>query len=83
VSKVPGADLTRKIPPGRGSSVCRSPNQSAMNAGSTKNLKTVSGDAAMKISRSTLISPFIAASASVLFVLPPVSTATTHYPRMP
>jgi hypothetical protein len=54
-----------------------------MKAGSTKNLKTFSGDAAMKISRSILITPFIAASTSVLFVLPPASTALIRHPRTP
>jgi hypothetical protein len=52
-------------------------------AGSTKNLKTVSGDAAIKIWRSILVAPLIAASTFHLFVLPPVSTVTTHDPRMP
>jgi hypothetical protein len=49
--------------------------------GSTKNLKTVSGDAAMKISRSILITRFIAASTFVLFVLPPASTVTIEQAR--
>jgi hypothetical protein len=63
--------------------VCCLPNQRAIKAGSTKNLKTFSGDAAMKISRSILITRFIAASTFVLFVLPPASTAIIHHPRTP
>jgi hypothetical protein len=80
-SKLASGDLDAKNSPGAGSSVCCWPNQRAIKAGSTKNLKTVSGDAAMKISRSILSIPFIGASVSVRFVPPPASTATTHHPR--
>jgi len=73
-SNIAGGDLDAKIPPGRGSSMCCWPNQRAIKAGSTKNLKTVSGDAAMKISRSILSIPFIGASVSIRFVPPPAST---------
>src|ERR1700694_1707261 len=53
---------TRKIPPGFGSSVCWRPNQGAVKAGSIKNAKTVSGDAAA----TAVLGPRLALTAQLL-----------------
>ena len=81
--KVPGADLDAKNTPGAGIEGMLLAEPARHEAGSTKTRKTASGDAAMKISRLISGTRFIAASTSVLFFLPPVSTATIHHPRTP
>jgi len=83
VSKVPGADLDAKNSP-RAGIECVLLTEPARHEGrldeEPENLLRRRGNENLAFD---IITAFIAASTSELFVLPPVSTAIIHHPRTP